>query len=407
MNAIPKQHRWTLEAKELGTGTLSPEPYVSPAYFEQLRDKVYRRTWLCSGRRVDEIPKPGDYLVLELEMFSTSILFIRGKDSAVRGFHNTCMHRGNRLATQATGNCRGGLACGFHGWGYSSEGRLASVPEEDMFFDFDRRRYDLAPVAVELWQGFIFFHLNPHPPESLASHLGELAPMIEGYPFDRLPVRWSYTAQLECGWGVLRDSQLEGYHLKYLHRRTVPGTMVNNRDNPSRHVLDVRFFGRHAIGSFYGNRQDHRPAPVEDIATRFGNTLGQTAAHVSDVSRWPAGVNPSRAEDWFFDVCYIFPNFHLVFLGEFLYAAHTMWPVEPGRAVWNARGYLPAPRNAAEQFNREYAKCSVRDLWLEDGSTLEASQRGLASGILKELPLQDQELLIRHAQKCVDEMIAA
>ncbi len=401
-----QEHRWTLEAEDLGTGPLSPEPYVSQAYFEQIRDKVFKRTWLCSGKRVEEIPEAGDYLVLDLDMFSTSILFVRGKDGTVRGFHNTCMHRGNRLATRLKGNCRGGIACGFHGWGYSAEGKLLSVPEEEMFFDFDRERYGLQPVAVDIWEGFIFFHLDPQPPQSLTSHLGDVASMIKGYPFDKLPVRWSYTAELNCSWGVLRDSQLEGYHLKFLHRRTVPGTMVNNQDNPSRHILDVKFCGRHAIGSFYGNRRAHKPAIVEAIANRFGNTLGQTASHISDVNRWPPGVNPTRAEDWFFDVCFIFPNFHFVFLGEFLYAAHTMWPVAPGKAIWNARGYLPAPRNAAEQFNREYAKCAVRDLWLEDGSTLEASQRGLTSGVLQELPLQDQELFIRHVQRTIDAMIA-
>jgi hypothetical protein len=181
---------------------------------------------------------------------------------------------------------------------------------------------------------------------------------------------------------------------------------MHMKDDPSRHVLDVKFFGQHATASFYGTREGHVPAQVESIANQFGSTLGNTPTQLLDPNLWPVGINPTRSADWVFDICFIFPNLHIVFLGPTFYVAHTMWPVDEGHAVWNARGYLPPATNAAEQFNREYAKCNIRDLWLEDGATLEVTQQGLASGVLKDLPVQDQEVLIRHTQRSVDEMIA-
>ena len=90
--------RWTLDYPELGTAPLPVTPYLSPEYFTQEREKIFNRTWLCTGKRVEEISQAGDYLVQNVEVAKTSVLLVRGKDGMVRGFHNVCKHRGNRLA---------------------------------------------------------------------------------------------------------------------------------------------------------------------------------------------------------------------------------------------------------------------------------------------------------------------
>ena len=148
MQTQAKDRKWTLDYPELGTGPLPVAPYVSPEYFAQEREKIFSRTWLCTGKRVEEIPQPGDYLVQDIAVGKTSVLLVRGKDGVVRGFHNVCKHRGNRLAWQERGSCRSGVTCKFHGWTYAPDGRLVGVPEEDMFFDFDKRDYGLSPVAT-------------------------------------------------------------------------------------------------------------------------------------------------------------------------------------------------------------------------------------------------------------------
>ena len=96
----------------------------------------------------------------------------------------------------------------------------------------------------------------------------------------------------------------------------------------------------------------------------------------------------------------------LLHLPQFpLPAVRWRWPLTVDRSVWEARLYLPQAENAAQWFSREYTRCVTRDVWLEDGSTLENVQRGLASGALSHTPLQDQELLIRHANKLAEDFI--
>ena len=165
--------RWSEEYPELGTAPVPTEPCISPAYFELERERVFRKVWLYVGRE-EEIPRPGDYMVRDLKACRTSVIFIRGQDGPIRGFHNICSHRGNKLAWEASGTCRK-FACKFHGWVYDTEGRLVGVPDEAFFHDFDKAANGLVPVATALWQGFVFVHMDPRPAQSLADYLGELA----------------------------------------------------------------------------------------------------------------------------------------------------------------------------------------------------------------------------------------
>ena len=99
------------------------EPLISSEHFELEREKIFRRTWLNIGR-VEEIPNPGDYIAKDLTMCRASVLIMRGRDGEVRGFHNVCSHRGNKLVWDEKGSCKGTLTCGFHAWAYNTKGEL-------------------------------------------------------------------------------------------------------------------------------------------------------------------------------------------------------------------------------------------------------------------------------------------
>ena len=153
----------------LGTQPVPIEPCVSPTYFEQERAHLFRRVWLNIGR-VEDIPNAGDYFVKELAICHTSILVVRSKDDRVRAFHNMCSHRGNKLAWDMQGTCRM-LTCKFHGWSYGLDGQLGFIPDEDRFFDLDKDRLCLTPVTLDIWEGFLFVHIDPHPRETLDEFL--------------------------------------------------------------------------------------------------------------------------------------------------------------------------------------------------------------------------------------------
>ena len=400
METATTNTRWTTQYRELGTGPASIEPYISPEYFELERERIFRRVWLNVGR-VEEIPQLGDYFVQDLAVANTSILVVRGQDGVVRAFHNVCKHRGNKVVWGRQGSGQK-LTCKFHGWTYAPDGRLIGVPEEEMFFDFKKTEHGLTPVAADICGGFIFIHLDPNPQETLAEYLGEVVSVLTEFPFAELPACYSYTAELECNWRAARDSQLEAYHAKSLHARTVPDFFTNTQ-NPALHTLDIKLYRHHSMLSGYGN-QTHTPTPVEALASQFGAMLSAEATGSFLERLSPSVLNPTRSPNWSFDLYYIFPNFHFLLFGGFC-LTHYMWPITVDRSMWEARLYLPQAENAAQRFSREYTKCVTRDVWLEDGSTLENVQRGLTSGAITHTPLQDQELLIRHANKVAEDFI--
>jgi nitrite reductase/ring-hydroxylating ferredoxin subunit len=92
-------------------------PYISREYYEREQALIFRKVWL-NVALVEQIPKPGEYFVKELEVCNTSVLIVRGKDGLIRAFHNMCTHRGNKLAPDASGNCPGLFTCKFHGWAF-------------------------------------------------------------------------------------------------------------------------------------------------------------------------------------------------------------------------------------------------------------------------------------------------
>ena len=141
MNA-PTDLKWAAKFPDLGTGPIPVEPCISPEFYEEERKKVFLKSWLKVGR-VEEIAKPGDYKVKKLAFAKTSVILMRGKDGQIRGFHNTCSHRGNKVIVE-TGeetfgrNKAAVVTCRFHGWVYNANGKIVQVPEENKFHaDFD------------------------------------------------------------------------------------------------------------------------------------------------------------------------------------------------------------------------------------------------------------------------------
>ena len=91
-----------------GPRSLPPSAYVDPAS-EAADRALFARTWFGLGR-ADQVADPGRFATRDVA--GQSILLVRGRDGVLRGFANTCRHRGARLMDGA-GDCRG-IKCPFH-----------------------------------------------------------------------------------------------------------------------------------------------------------------------------------------------------------------------------------------------------------------------------------------------------
>ena len=83
----PSEGTWTEHHPELGTGLVSFEDSISPAFHELEREAVFKRAWLYVGR-VEQLPRDGSYFTKDLPGLRTSLIVSRALDGRVRAFHN-------------------------------------------------------------------------------------------------------------------------------------------------------------------------------------------------------------------------------------------------------------------------------------------------------------------------------
>jgi phenylpropionate dioxygenase-like ring-hydroxylating dioxygenase large terminal subunit len=387
--------RWTLDYPELGTGPVSIEPYLSQEYFDRERDTIFRRSWLNVGRE-EQIPAAGDYFVQEIPNCDVSILLVRGKDGVIRGFHNVCAHRMNKLVWTSEGSCQS-FRCKFHGWSYDSSGQLRGVPDEETFYDLDKKKRGLSSVAVEIWQGFIFLNLDPNPQESLLEYLGEMGERLAEFPFKDMTACYAYRGELKANWKLGVSAFNEVYHLGSVHSESGRNTF-RDKDNMFGRPLWTKLDKRHHTLSMFAN-PDFDMTPVEEVVTG----LAAPQLFQGDVG-YGRGANPSGAKNWFLDINVIFPNF-FVDVASGWYFTYNFWPLSPDRTFYEVKNYYAPPRNASERFSHEYSRALLRDVLQEDLHMIEQSHAGMVSAPRRDILLSDSEVCVRHHLKVVDDHV--
>ena len=391
-------YKWHNKYPHLGTGMVPADVFTSEEHFELERERIFKKVWLNVGR-VEEIPNAGDYLVKDLAVCNTSVIIVRGKDGAVNAFHNMCSHRGNKIAWDNGGTCHN-FTCKFHGWSYGLDGKLKFVPDEESFFELKKDTLGMTPLAVDVWEGFIFVNVDPNPQETLQEYLGDLGGGLTGYPFGELSgTSTSWTSEVNANWKVIKDAFQEVYHVAFLHKRSIPDSFTGPT-NPFAHALDVRLYPRHGSMSLYGNAE-LKPTPVAEIAFSKGDFL--LRKDFSE-SRLPPSVNPTRDPEWTLDLNVFFPAF-FVDVSEGSYFTHQFMPLAVDKTIWTSTQYFPKAKTAGQRFSQEYGNVIFRDIIMEDGRTFEETQTVLSSGAKTEFPLHDEEILVRHGHHVVDQMI--
>lgn len=382
--------KWAAKYPELGTGPVPVEPYISPDYFELERERVFRRTWI-NVCRIDDLPKPGTFFVRDLAVCKTSLLIIRGKDNVIRAFHNVCSHRGNLVSPHESGQCNTGLFCPFHNWQYNDRGELIGVPDEESFFDFDKKKHGLTPVTCDVWQGFVFVHLSPKPEQSLRAYLGGVGDQLDGCPFNDMPLIQTYKVEEKTNWKIALDAQNEIYHLPFQHPLLIGHTFLLNEQKHTR-LLDVRLYDRHTLWSCEFV-ESYKLSPMETL-------LGK-------IDRGGEGLRVKQLVGEF-DFYVLFPNMVIILFrgpAEDGFATYNFWPLAVDRTIWEIRYYFPKAKHVGRRISQEFFKCLIRDVQQEDSIAHEALYTGLASRAKTHMIFQDEEITIRYFHKVMEDHV--
>jgi len=143
--------------------TQPADRYVRADHFQREQSVLFSSLPLVVGAS-DDVRSPGDFFADDLS--GRPLLIVRGDDGVLRGFHNSCGHRGASVESRDTG-CSRRFTCPYHAWSYDNLGVLVSIPNDDGFADLDRSTRSLVELPVEERHGLVWAVPNAGPNETI------------------------------------------------------------------------------------------------------------------------------------------------------------------------------------------------------------------------------------------------
>jgi glycine betaine catabolism A len=204
--------------------TLDGVYYTDPGILTAEFERIFEREWYYAGR-ADEFPAPGRFI--RRRVGRETVVLVRGRDQAIRGFLNVCRHRGSQLCLTDSGEVGRTIRCPYHAWTYGLDGQLVASPNWRELDGVDRDRYRLHQVHVATWEGLIWVSLARQP----GPLQDQLRPQIEArladygkfqrYRLGELTVGARAEYDVAANWKLIYENFQECYHCANIHPELV------------------------------------------------------------------------------------------------------------------------------------------------------------------------------------------
>jgi glycine betaine catabolism A len=351
---------WPVLAPLGQSRTLPAAAYTSPEVLAWERCHFWERSWVCAGR-ADALARPGDQAAVRAG--AAGVLVVRDERGALRGFHNTCRHRGHELLECGTAASGRVIRCPYHAWVYRLDGRLRSAPRFGQLSPADPVHDGLVPARVAEWHGWVFVNASGDAAE-LAGHLAGLDALLGPYRPGRLAAAAAHEYVVRANWKVVVENYHECYHCLSIHPELC-------RVSPTDSGEDFEPAGRWAGGSM-------DLAPGADTMSLTGRGAGPPLPWLPE---------PLRRRVLYLG---LFPNLLVSPHPDYL-LTHRLEPLDPGRTRVECQWLFPADAVAAGDVDPSFAV----DFWdvtnRQDWRACESVQRGVASPGYRPGPLSAQE----------------
>ncbi|MEO0960859.1 MAG: aromatic ring-hydroxylating dioxygenase subunit alpha [Pseudomonadota bacterium] len=320
---MPYDHPIPAQPRQL----LPRDAYTSQAWLDAEQTHLFSRCWTYAGVTAD-FPEPGSYRTLTAGPYP--LIVMRNQDGALQAFHNLCRHRGTELL-EGAGTLKGTIVCPYHRWTYGTDGSLRGVPNEaECFAGIDKSALGLKPAAIGVFKGLVFVHPDPEPEMDFTTYLGSVPDVA--WPHDiedgSLVAGDEAIYEMKCNWKVFYENAIDGYHLAYLHDKTLGPV------GPDKNIWDAH--RQHLV--WYSTERDGARSPLTKLVEDQFKRMGVT-------DTLPDGMTPYGG------VYMLFPTTIITAVPYSLSVAQLV-PISPGVTHLKARTFSPPA------FQGRYGKVS-------------------------------------------------
>ncbi|HVQ97435.1 MAG TPA: aromatic ring-hydroxylating dioxygenase subunit alpha [Mycobacterium sp.] len=402
--------------------------YYDPQFYELEATMLWPRVWQMACR-LEEIPKPGDYV--EYEILDQSIIVVRVDAQTVRAFHNACRHRAVKLVE---GNgFRRSFVCPFHGWCWALDGTNTYIASPQAFDEHNVQPDDLRLVSVkcELWGGCAWINLDQHAPP-LRDCLEPFASVYEQWNVESLRVEWWQSCRLPVNWKLAEAAFMEGYHVPQTHPQLLPGLRRVYDQSPqsgappsSKEIIETSLYLMRSLGEGMGgmtHQNDIRiaeglqnielpadpaaamaawRASVNDAVVQWHRARGSDIPDLNDLDRRGV-VDP---------LGYAFPHYFILptYSSASSYRVRPLGPEETLFEIWSLTRYPSDASQGKPTPPEPMAPSDARwpPICAQDFANLPRQQKGLHSNGFEYMRLSNKiEGLISNFERVIDGFLA-
>ncbi|GAB5451922.1 MAG: aromatic ring-hydroxylating dioxygenase subunit alpha [Halioglobus sp.] len=219
--AVPEALRESTDTY-LGSEDLPISRWTSREFFDLEVEKMWRKTWQMACRE-SQVSKPGDYFVYDI--VNDSILITRTEEGELRGYYNSCLHRGRALKRGAGNSPE--VRCPYHGWSWGLDGQFKQAPCQWDFPHVKEEEFSLPEVHVATWGGWVFINMAEEP-QDFGEYLDILPSHFTQWKHEQRYVSAHVEKVIGANWKAVLEAFIESYHAIATHPQLMAFQAIDN-----------------------------------------------------------------------------------------------------------------------------------------------------------------------------------
>jgi Rieske 2Fe-2S family protein len=348
--------------------------YLDQGWYDREMASVFARQWVMVGR-AEDLPVGK---MRRVRLGDAEVIVLRDGAGRLAAYHNFCPHRGSELCRAAEEDVGKLIRCPYHAFAFAAEdGRLVATGHAVPTPDFDPAAHGLRPVAIRLWNGFLFLNRSADP-GTIWADVG--LNTLHNWPMESLVTAHRWEAEIACNWKAFWENYSECLHCPGIHPE----------------LCDmVPIYGRGIMGASEGLGW----TPDDPAAPNLRSGAQSWTPDGAPCGPEFQGLTKAERQAGYSFVT-LWPSAYVVAHVDYVRSVRIV-PVGPETTRLIAEWHFSAETLAQPGFDAAEVASFAKVVMAQDGAASEMNQRGMRSPAFRAARLMPEEYEIHRFQQWV------